>query len=547
MAPLRGTRGYRSAVVALVCLFGLVGGSAAIAAGVAAASTRAPSFAPRSTGTTISAAISADPPSLDPAKGFDSVSWSFIHATFVTLLTFNNAIQIVPWGATSLPAISDGGLVYTFKLRSGMKFSDGEPVTAQAYADGIQRILTPATKSLVEAFYQVIQGAVAYSNGKAKTVSGISVVGTNEIRFTLTKPDRTFEDVMAIPNAAAVPPKVIAKHSATFGLQPVGDGPYNVKSYVPGREITLVKNPSYFDASSVSTKEIDVTIGLTPETEVLRVENGSTDVMLDNLPTPSYIALRNESRYSSYLHHFISITDNYVALNMRKAPFTNELVREAVAYAVNDSQVIRAIAGTGTPLTQILAPGMPGFDPSVKPLGYDPAKAKELLKRAGHPNGKGIPTLTFVVATEGFTAGPNVAQVVQQDLKQIGINVQLKVLAPGAFLSSIGQYPLTMGIYGIDYPDPYDLIASQFTCAEIAAGNNWQYYCNPAVDKALASSLALPLSKAIPVYHSLQAEILSSFPWIPLYYQELWYFVNPKVKGFGANPLFPLLFAQWHS
>jgi ABC-type transport system substrate-binding protein len=496
-------------------------------------------------GATITAAISADPPSLDPAKGFDSASWSFIHATFVTLLTFNNAIKVVPWGATSMPKVSDGGLVYTFKLRSGMKFSDGEPVTAQAYADGIERILNPKTKSLVMAFYQIIKGSVAYSKGKAPTVSGIHVTGKYTISFTLTKPDRTFLDIMAIPNAAAVPPKVIAKHSSTFGLKPIGDGPYVVQSYIPGKEITLVRNSSYFAAKSVPTKKIVITIGLSPETEVLRVESNATDVMLDNLPTPSYISLRNNSRYAKYLHHFISITDNYVALNMRKPPFTNKLVREAAAYAVNDSQVIRSIAGTGEPLTQILAPGMPGFDSSLKPLKYDPAKARELLRRAGHPGGKGLPSLTFVVATAGFTAGPNVAQVVQQDLDQVGFHVQLKTLAPGAFLSSIGQYPLTMGIYGIDYPDPYDLIASQFECSEIAAGNNWQFYCNHNVDKTLAASLALPLPKAITVYHRLQKRILSTFPWIPLYYQELWYFVNPKVGGFGANPIFPFLFAQW--
>jgi ABC-type transport system substrate-binding protein len=138
-----------------------------------------------------------------------------------------------------------------------------------------------------------------------------------------------------------------------------------------------------------------------------------------------------------------------------------------------------------------------------------------------------------------------VAQVVQQDLQQVGFKVQLKVMDSGAFLSSIGQYPLTMGIYGIDYPDPYDLIASQFTCAQIAAGNNWQFYCNHAVDQTLSSSLALSLPAAIPVYRQLQSQILSAFPWIPLYYQTLYYLVNPKLSGFGANALYPFLFASW--
>ncbi len=498
-------------------------------------------------GGVVTAALSADPPSLDPAKGFDPTSWSFIHATFVSLLTFNASNEVVPWGAAAMPTVSSDGLVYTFTVRPGLKFTDGEPVTAQAYADAIKRILNPATKSQLQAFYEIIKGADAYVNGKATDVSGIEVTGTDTVKFTLTKPDRTFLDVMAIPNASAVPPNVIAKNSAKFGLQPVGDGPYMVQSYSPGHQLTLVRNPNYFDAKSVSVAKISITIGLSPQTELLRVENGQTEVMMDNLDSASYLAVRNNPKFSTYLHHFTAIADNYVALNMQKSPFNNKLVRQAAAYAVDNSQVLKAIGGMGSPLTQILAPGMPAFDPSVPALKYDPTLAKQLLSRAGHANGAGLPTLTFAVATGGFTAGQNVAQVVQQDLQQVGFKVQLKVMAPGAFLSSLGKYPMTMGIYGIDYPDPYDLIASQFACSQIAAGNNWQYYCNHSVDKTLSSSLALSLSAATPVYRKLQAQILSDFPWIPLYYQTLYYLVNPKVTGFGANALYPFLFASWRA
>jgi len=493
----------------------------------------------------VTAVESGNPPSLDPAKGFDQWSWSYLHATFVTPLTFNSKMQIVPWGATALPTITGGGKVYTFHLRSGMTFSDGEPVTAADYALGIERILNPATKSLLLAFYQVIQGAAAYSAGKAKTVSGIKVINNTTLQFTLTEADRTFLDIMAIPNAAAVPPKVIAKDSATFGLHPVGDGPYIIQSYIPGREIVMVKNPHYFAANSVSINQIDVTLGLNYTTEALRVENGSADVMLDNLPTNVYLGVYNNPRFKPYFHSFTSIEDNYVALNMKKAPFTNLLVREAAAYAVNRAQVLRSISGLGSVLTQIEAPGMPGFDPSVKALPFDPAKARQLLAKAGYPGGKGLPTITFADATDGYTAGPNVAQVIQQDLQQVGFKVQIKLMAPGEFLSTIGQYPMTMGIYGLDYPDPYDLIASQFSCSEIAAGNNWQYFCNPKIDTQLQASLALPLTKAIPVYRKMQAQILGQFPWIPLYYPTFWYMVNPMVGNFGAHPTWPTDFQDW--
>ena len=484
----------------------------------------------------ITADVNTDPPSLDPAKGFDPISWSFVHATFVTLLTFNANEQVIPWGAMAMPTVSNGGKSYTFHLRPGLKFSDGELVTAQTYADALERILNPKTKSLLMAFFQLIAGGTAYSDGKANGVSGIQVLGTYTLRITLTIPDRTFLDLMSIPNASAVPPKVIAKDSATFGLDPVGDGPYIIKSYVPGKSIVMVKNPGYFLANTVATKQIDVTIGLAPQVESLAVQNGTTNVMMDPIPSSTYIGVRGNPRYASYLHSFSSVEDNYVALNMEKVPFKNKLVREAAAYAVNQIQVLKSIAGMGSVLTQILAPGMPGFDPSVKPLGTDPAKSKQLLKEAGYPGGKGLPTLTFAVATGGFTADPSVAEVVQQELEQVGFNVQLKVMAPGAFLSSLGQYPLTMGIYALDYPDPYDLINSQFACSEIAAGNNWQYYCNHAVDAELAKSLALPLSQAIPVYHKIQTEILERVPVDPALLPGALLPGKPAAEGIRRKP-----------
>lgn len=544
MSDLRRTFS-RHAATAVIATGLLVGSSIGLASTSYASHAAVPAVQHARSTPLITVDVNTDPPSLDPAKGFDSISWSFLHATFVSLLTFTSSERVVPWGATAMPTVTNGGTTYTFHIRPGMKFTDGEPVTAQAYADAIERILDPATKSLVMAFFQIIKGGLAYSNGKAKTVSGIQVLGPDTLRVTLTMPDRTFLDLMAIPNASAVPPKVIAKHSATFGLDPVGDGPYMIKSYVPGKSIVMVKNPGYFLASTVATKQIDVTIGLAPQVEALAVQNGTTDAMIDPIPTATYLGVQGNPRYKDYLHVFSSVEDNYVAMNMQKAPFKSLLVREAAAYAVDQHQVLKSIAGMGTVLTQILAPGMPGFDPSVKPLGADPAKSRRLLKQAGYPGGKGLPTLTFAVATGGFTADQSVAEVVQQELEQVGFKVQLKVMAPGEFLSSLGKYPLTMGIYGLDYPDPYDLINSQFACSEIAAGNNWQYYCNHAIDAELAKSLALPLDKAIPIYRKLQAEILADFPWIPLYYQEYHYLESPKLQGFGASPIWPMQFASW--
>ena len=136
----------------------------------------------------ITADVNTDPPSLDPAKGFDPISWSFVHATFVTLLTFNANEQVIPWGAMAMPTVSNGGKSYTFHLRPGLKFSDGELVTAQTYADALERILNPKTKSLLMAFFQLIAGGTAYSDGKANGVSGIQVLGTYTLRITLHHP-----------------------------------------------------------------------------------------------------------------------------------------------------------------------------------------------------------------------------------------------------------------------------------------------------------------------------------------------------------------------
>lgn len=503
------------------------------------ASQKAPSSA------VITAVMAKDPTTLDPALNDGTYSDNFVKALFVPLIRFNRNLTMVPAGATSLPTVSNGGKIYTFHLRPGMVFSNGQPVTAADYALNITRILTPSLKSPLIGDFSDIAGARAYIAGKAPSVTGIKVVNPQTLQFSLRQPQRTFLDFIAI-HGFPVPPQLVHKYPSTFAYHVVGDGPYVLAGYVPGKQLVLKKNPRYYRASSVKNSEIKVTIGISPQVGVLRVESGQTDVELNPVTGATLLQMLQNPQYKKYVRSAKFVADVYAAMNMTLAPFTNPLVREAAALSVNRQEILRTIYGRGRIMTQIIPYGMPGFDASLKPLPYNPTKAEALLAKAGYPHGKGLPPITFVADTSlPIFNAQHIAEVMQQELQHVGFHVHLQIVTQkGIFRADHSKTPLTLNIVGMNYPDPYTIMWTDFACSQ-RFFPNWADYCNRQVDQQMASSEQLSLPAAIVVYRQMQQQIEAAYPWIPLFYPKAAYAVNPHVQGVGVNAVQPFDFAAW--
>jgi len=168
---------------------------------------------------------------LDPAIGYDWTNWPAIKLVFDGLLDYDSGTTIMPRLAESLPTVSADGTVYTFKLRKGVKFSNGREFTADDVVYTITRVLNPETGSPGAGFYVGIKGAQEFIDGSATTVEGIKALDANTVEFTLSSPDVTFLNKMALNFAFIVPQEEVEKAGENFGHAPVGTGPFVFESY----------------------------------------------------------------------------------------------------------------------------------------------------------------------------------------------------------------------------------------------------------------------------------------------------------------------------
>ena len=181
-----------------------------------------------------------DMATLDPAIGYDWQNWSMINSMFTRLMDYKpGTAELFPSLAESY-TISPDGLTYTFKLNPKAKFTNGRAVVAADVKYSIERAVNPATKGPGAGFFHSIAGSDALTAGKAQTISGIEAVDDTTVKFTLSQPDATFLNVLALNFASVVPKEVAEAEGADFGKKPVGSGAYSLKEWVSGQHLVFV-------------------------------------------------------------------------------------------------------------------------------------------------------------------------------------------------------------------------------------------------------------------------------------------------------------------
>jgi peptide/nickel transport system substrate-binding protein len=442
------------AVLSLVTTSALGGG-----AGSGSASTQ------RSGGKATILMPAGDPDHLDPQLWYTLVSWNIGFQICTTLVTLpdkgGEAGKVVVGGLADMPKVSNGGRTYAFKLRPGIRFSNGKPITPADIKWTFVRMLTPSLASPGAGFFGDILGADKVIAGKSTSLPGIVTSG-NTVTFKLAKPSGSFlyritmRFTCPVPNGT--PPKAIENGSLP------SSGPYMIKKYTPNRDLDLVKNPNY-NAASLGKRglldEIDLPIGVDPQQASLKIRSGSADLWLDKLPPADATQALHDPTLKGRVFSNPYAAVEYLWLNNDVAPFDNVKVRQAVNYAVDRLQMLRVWGGPsqGATTDQILPPTMPLWhDYHAYPNSPDLAKAKALMKASGVKT-----PVTVVVRVRNDAPGfRELAQVLQQDLQPIGINVDIKSAADSVNNSIIDNRKnhIAAGIneWSQDYPDPEDFV-----------------------------------------------------------------------------------------
>ncbi|GMA63901.1 ABC transporter substrate-binding protein [Alicyclobacillus fastidiosus] len=479
---------------------------------------------------------------LDPALAYDDGDWEVVPQFYDQLVTYKPGTStIVPDVATDYTVSSDG-LTYTFHLHKGVKFWNGDTLTAQSFIDEFQRVLSKKVNSPGEGFLDpAVKGAHAYYEGTAKTISGITAPDPYTLVIQLTQPEAFFPKVLAMPFFSAVDQKFIDQvGNEKFDHDPMGTGPWEMKSYEQGNQMVLVKNPNYFKPGEPKLDEIDIDINKNEDLAGLNFKSGKTAFIgwNQNIDSQTYISLKNDPKYKNQFQSQPLVATYYLALNTKpNSPIQNKLVRQAIEMAVDKQKLVQLQNGRAEVANQILPPAMPGYEktlPSDVDYQYSPAKAKQLLAQAGYPNGFKVSMLT-----PNDSTSIQLMTSIQADLKQIGIDVTLDPRSSTEYLQGTEslKYPLVYTAWFQDFPDPYDFLDILLNGDEIP-NNNWSNYNNPTVDKELAEAKVMPDGAArYALYDKIQNQVLADAPWVPLYTPVLYAVVQPNIKGFYMGPV----------
>ena len=216
---------------------------------------------------------------LDPAIGYDWTNWPTIKLVFDGLLDYDEGTAIMPRLAESLPSVSADGLTYTFKLRKGVKFTNGREFAADDVVYTITRVLDPKTGSPGAGFFVGIQGAQEFMDGTATSVEGVKALDANTVQFTLASPDVTFLNKMALNFAFIVPKEEVEKEGENFGHKPTGTGPYMLKEWKSGEFLVFERNPNYFFEGRPYIDKITIQVGVAPDVALVRLEKGEIHML----------------------------------------------------------------------------------------------------------------------------------------------------------------------------------------------------------------------------------------------------------------------------
>jgi peptide/nickel transport system substrate-binding protein len=454
---------------------------------------------------------------VDPALNYDFIGWRLAYLANARLLSYPDkagaaGARLVPEVAKAMPRVSKDGREYTFVVRRNFRFSDGSRVTPRSFVRAIERALSPKMQSPASTFVSDIAGADAVKAGKGTTPSGVVVRG-DKLIIRLTQPAPDFLSRIAMVFFSAVPENLPLDPNGV--KTPPGAGPYYYAEYTDNKApILLKRNPYYGGTRPQRWDSVVLNQGVANQTSYLQVRRGEIDLDMAGLPPAAHTELTrqfgiNRGRY------FVNpgLVIQYIALNTSRPLFKDVKARQAVAYAINRTFLMK-LAGLngGIPNDQILPPGLPGYQPvTIYPNTPDVAKAKELM---------GGKTAKAMLYAGNDPVSKAQSELIRTNLKAIGIDVTVKNFTFSVQINKAGTRgePFDMNLIGwfADYPDPYDFINILLYGKHIAKANNVNtaYFNDPVFNRRMEQAQLTTGDARLAAYAKLDRDLTRAAPFV---------------------------------
>ncbi|PKN09324.1 MAG: peptide-binding protein [Deltaproteobacteria bacterium HGW-Deltaproteobacteria-8] len=473
-----------------------------------------------------------EPSNLIPPLASDAASHEIADLIYVGLLKFDKNINLVPLAAQSFEILEDGRLL-KFTLKKGIRWTDGQPLTARDVEFTYKLMIDPKTPTAYAEDFLAVK--------EFKLTGEYSF----EVRY-----DKPFARALVTWASSILPRHLLEGQDllkTPLARQPVGAGPYILKSWTAGDRLVLVANPDYFEGRPY-IDEVVMRVIPDQSTQFMELKSGNLDEI--NLSPQQYLYQTEGQDWTANYRKFqyVASAYTYLGFNLRSSLFSDVRVRRAINHALNKDEIVRGVlSGLGQAAGGPYKPGTWAYDKAIPANEYDPAKAKRLLAEAGWtrrtPNGplvdtSGRPFAFTILTNQGNSQRIKTAIIVQSRLAALGIQVEIRTVEWAAFIKEFvdkGRFDaIILGWTITQDPDLFDVWHSS---KAVPGGLNFVGYKNPELDELLERGRRLlDQKKRKPIYDRIQEILHQDQPYCYLYVPMALPMVHKRVQGIEPAP-----------
>ncbi|HYP58957.1 MAG TPA: ABC transporter substrate-binding protein [Thermomicrobiales bacterium] len=497
-------------------------------------------------GGTLRMGMQADPTQFDPQSLSATAIWRAIENMYDNLTRIKPDLTIEPSLAESWD-ISEDGTVYTFHIRQGVTFHDGSPLTADDVAFTYTRLLDPATASQSTASLISIKGAQALASAgaagggtptpadsqaaidAAKAALGIKVIDPNTLEITLEAPDASFLTSIS-DGSTLIYSKAFVEANNNDVTQVInGTGPFKLDEYIPNTSIKASRFDGYWEQGLPYFDGLEMTIAAEDTARTGLIVQGGADY-IEYAPLRDVDTLMQNPDIKMYGESNTNI--RFLGFNLTREPFNKLEVRQAIAKVVDRQPMIEScVFGHGTAVATVFPPDFwAALD--VQPEAPDIEGAKQLMATAGYADG----FKTTMTSWSEYSFLSNAAIVLQEQLKQIGIEAEMVLLDAGTMIQTVYiTKDFDMAVTGTSgYVDPHGVMVENFLTG---SSGNFVGYSNSQVDELIKQGqVESDTEKRADIYRQIQQVLIQDLPWVDFFVQNQFEALKKNIYGFEHIP-----------
>lgn len=484
----------------------------------------------------------SEPAYIDPYNAQENQGTAVVRACFDGLVTWDWSVnEAVPVCATELPTVSEDGLTYTFKLREGMKFHNGDPVDAESFKRGWQRLADPKMQSVSEIGYHLapVAGYAEMAAGEAEEISGLTVVDDLTFQVTLTDPMADFVAVCCHPGLVPVPQAAI-DDPASFLEKPIGNGPFMMADAWQHNQYILLEKFADYYGEAPKIDGVYMSIQADPDTAFRALEAGDIDFAM--IPagkiqeTVDAYGLSDDGFTVTPGKQTLTGTElstYYLVVNLEDEALADVNVRRAISLAIDRQAIVDTLyEGYREPANSIMPLSIDDNEQNVwEYCAYDPERAKQILTDAGYAEGDISVELNY----NGDGGHEELMSAVQANLEAVGITVTQDTTEWATYLNNLsdGNYKLARLGWTADYPTMDNFLYPNFFST---ADNNYGGYNNPDVDAALLAARQIQDEEERKnAYRAICHQIGEDMPVIPIVFYAHNYVGTERLASFNYD------------